>query len=83
MLKYEFIEATYRIFGIVHAYLYCASLTLLVAINILCTYHCHTPPIPGQVRVKIIGDLQESFDKFPTPGNFMLQIPNDKCIIAA
>ena len=24
----------------------------------------------------IIGDLQESFDKFPTPGdNFMLQIP--------
>ena len=42
----------------------------------LCTYHCHAPPTPGRARVGIIGDLQESFDRFPTPGdNFMLQIP--------
>ena len=42
----------------------------------LCTYHCHAPPTPGRARVGIIGDLQESFNKFPTPGdNFMLQIP--------
>ena len=42
----------------------------------LCTYHCYAPPTPGRARVGIIGDLQESFDKFPTPGdNFMLQIP--------
>ena len=42
----------------------------------LYTYHCHAPPTPGHAQVGIIGDLQESFDKFPTPGdNFMLQIP--------
>ena len=34
------------------------------------------PPTPGRARVGIIGNLQESFNKFPTPGaNFMLQIP--------
>ena len=42
----------------------------------LCTYHYHALPTPGQAQVGITGDLQESFDKFPTPGdNFMLQIP--------
>ena len=42
----------------------------ILIINIimfLCTYHCHTTPTPGRARVGIIGDLQESFDKFPTP----------------
>ena len=43
---------------------------------LLCTYHCQAPPTPGRARVGIIGDLQKSFDKFPTPGdNFMSQIP--------
>ena len=37
---------------------------------------CHAPPTPGWADVAISGDLQELFDKFPTPGdNFMLQIP--------
>ena len=40
------------------------------------TYYCHAPPTPGRAWVGIIGDLQESFNKFPTPGdNFMLQVP--------
>ena len=35
----------------------------------------HLSSTPGRARVGIIGDLQESFDIFPTPGdNFMLQI---------
>ena len=43
---------------------------------VLCTYHCHGPLTPGQAEVRISGDLQELFDKFPTPGdNFMQQIP--------
>ena len=48
------------------------------AIKQLCANHCHVPPTPGRVRVgSIIGDLQKSFYKFPTPDdNFMLQIPN-------
>ena len=36
----------------------------------------HLSSTPGRAQVGIIGDLQESFDKFPTPGDtFMLQIP--------
>ena len=43
---------------------------------LLCTYQCHAPPTPGRAWVGITEDLQELFDKFPTPGdNFMLQIP--------
>ena len=33
----------------------------------LCTYHCYAPPTPGRAEVGISGDLQELFDKFPTP----------------
>ena len=34
------------------------------------------PPHAGRAEVGISGDLQELFDKFPTPGDdFMLQIP--------
>ena len=35
------------------------------------TYHCHAPPTPGRAWVGIIGDLQESFDKFPAPGTIL------------
>ena len=42
---------------------------------IIVTLHLPTPAA-GRARVGIIGDLQESFDKFPTlGGKFMLQIP--------
>ena len=30
-----------------------------------------SPPTPGRVRMRIIRDLQESFDKFPTLGTFL------------
>ena len=51
----------------------------------VCTYRCHAPPTPDQAEVGIRRDLQELFDKFPTPrpagDDFMLQIPYKSTII--
>ena len=39
-------------------------------------YYCHAPLTLGWAQVGISGDLQELFDKFPTPeDSFMFQIP--------
>ena len=45
----------------------------------LCAYHCHIPPTPGWAQVEIIWDLQESFDKFPTPGDNLCCKPPTFC----
>ena len=52
------------------------NMPITAVLVMLCTYHCHAPPTPGRAEIGISGDLQELFDKFPTPGDdFMLQIP--------